>query len=547
MNERTKLGLEVLEAALLLGLLGDALLRATPWGLNVFLWTGALATASIMLLARWRCVALTGEGRWLVLPTIFFALAFAWRDSPVLEFLDALALLVTLSLIALRARTGRIRLAGLVEYGLGTILASFDALFGSFALLLRDIRWKDIPHRGWSRHAMGVARGLLIAIPLLLVFGALFMAADAVFEGIINSTLHLDFGQLLTHVLLVLFIAWVVGGFLRGTLVGNKIILAGQGYPPSPSLSGQATDAVAKPDASENKSGDTPRPPAPVSLGVTEIGVALGLLDALFLCFVVIQIRYFFGGAALVQTATGLTYAEYARRGFFELVTVATLSLPLLLAAHWLLRKENHVHERVFRALAGGQILLLFVIMTSAIARMRLYQSEYGLTELRLYTTAFMCWLALVFIWFAATVLRGRRERFTCGALVAGFLIIAALHQINPDAFIVRANMAHARAGRGFDAGYAASLSADAVPALVESLAAMNRYDRCKVAARIIERHSTERPDWRTWNWSRAEARSVRQENAEKLRGMACPQNARGANNSTDQAVADSATPSTRY
>lgn len=35
MSERTKFGLEVLEAAVLLGILGDVMLRATPWGLNV--------------------------------------------------------------------------------------------------------------------------------------------------------------------------------------------------------------------------------------------------------------------------------------------------------------------------------------------------------------------------------------------------------------------------------------------------------------------------------------------------------------------------------
>ncbi len=54
MNEKTKTGLEILEAALLLGILGDALLRVTPWGLNVFLWIGALVAAMIMLTLRRR-------------------------------------------------------------------------------------------------------------------------------------------------------------------------------------------------------------------------------------------------------------------------------------------------------------------------------------------------------------------------------------------------------------------------------------------------------------------------------------------------------------
>src|SRR4029450_7185907 len=132
-------------------------------------------------------------------------------------------------------------------------------------------------------------------------------------------------------------------------------------------------------------------------LGVTETAIVLGLLDVLFLKFVVVQFQYFFGGAARIQAVAGLTYAEYARRGFFELVGVAALVLPLLLAAHWLLRKEKARDEIVFRVLAGAQIALLFVMMVSAFQRMRLYQREYGLTELRVYTTVFMGWLGRAF------------------------------------------------------------------------------------------------------------------------------------------------------
>src|SRR5205085_5750237 len=142
----------------------------------------------------------------------------------------------------------------------------------------------------------------------------------------------------------------------------------------------------------------------------------LVLLDALFLCFVCVQVRYLFGGATWVAQVAGLTYAEYARRGFFELVWATALVLPLLLALHWLLRTDDRAAQRIFRALAAAQLVLLFVVIASALTRMRLYQREYGLTELRLYTTAFMGWLALVFVWFAATVLRGARERFACGA-----------------------------------------------------------------------------------------------------------------------------------
>jgi hypothetical protein len=263
------------------------------------------------------------------------------------------------------------------------------------------------------------------------------------------------------------------------------------------------------------------------ALGAVEIGIVLGLLNVLFACFVIVQFRYFFGGAARVMSVTDLTYAEYARRGFFELTWVAGLVLPLLLIIHALLRQESQVANRIFRSLAGTQVALLFVIMASAVARMRLYQGEYGLTELRLYTTAFMLWLGLVFVWFAWTVLvRSRRERFACGALIAAFVTIGLLHPLNPDALIVRANTAHARAGRSFDAVYAATLSADAVPALISALPSLSRDERCLVAREVSARWSHPAPeeDWRAWSLGRSGARrAVSTHRREALSEADCP------------------------
>jgi hypothetical protein len=248
------------------------------------------------------------------------------------------------------------------------------------------------------------------------------------------------------------------------------------------------------------------RPPL-FALGITEIGITLGLLDALFLFFVFIQLRYLFGGAALVQATTGLTWAEYARRGFFELVAVAALALPLLLGADALLRRENRSHAHLFRLLAGALVLLLFVVLASAFERMRLYQEAFGLTELRLYVTAFLGWLAVLFAWFMATVLRGRRDRFAFGALVSGFLAIGLLNAINPDAVIVRTNAGRVDLRHRLDTEYVTSLSADAVPEAIAALPRLQGEERRDLAGSLLKQWSPPSDrDWRTWNWSRARA-----------------------------------------
>src|SRR5918997_1955639 len=270
-----------------------------------------------------------------------------------------------------------------------------------------------------------------------------------------------------------------------------------------------------------------PRPRV-LSLGTVEIGIVLGLLDLLFLTFVEIQVRYLFGGAGRVAATAGLTYAEYARRGFFELVTVTALALPLLLIAHWLLRTETRAQERLFKALAGIMLVLLFVVVASALQRMYLYQQEFGLTELRLYTTIFMVWISVVLLWFVLTVLRARRDRFAFGALIAGFAAIFAINAMNPDALVASTNIDRMEEGKRFDAYYLTTLSADAVPVLVESLPEIGDtrlWKNYTVEEAVVDRLYPKEQDWRTWNLSRSRARqsvkSYLEDQAERAPGMA--------------------------
>lgn len=491
MSEGTRTGLAIAATALLLGVAADALLRTTQVGLNGFLWIAALL-AVLGLLARRMRIALAGEGRWLIPPALFLAAALAWRDSPTLVALDFLALAATLALVAAAGREGSLRTAGILDTAAGAAWAGVQTAFGVLLLALDDIRWQEIPWGRGSGRLKAAARGLLLALPLVLVFGALFSAADAVFGKLVAGLLDWVPSNLMNHFLVAGFWAWLAAGFLRAALVARR------------------------PDLSRWER------PAAFTLGMLETGIVLGMLNALFLAFVVVQFRYFFGGAALVEATAGLTYAEYARRGFFELVAVAALLLPTLLVGDWLQPAGNQAQQRLFRALAGTLVALLLVIMVSAAQRMRLYLEAFGLTELRLYASAFMAWLALLVGWFTLTVLRGRRERFVFGVLVSGLAVLAALHALNPDGFIVRTNLERMRQGHALDGVYAASLSADAVPALVEALPAMDGGVRRLVADHLLRRWGHDGgADWREWNWSRAQARRVVDENRERLRAMA--------------------------
>jgi hypothetical protein len=247
--------------------------------------------------------------------------------------------------------------------------------------------------------------------------------------------------------------------------------------------------------------------PTPFTLGTVEVGVILGLMNLLFLSFVIVQVPYLFGGMDLVQNTPDFKLAEYARRGFGELVAVSALVLPVLLIGQWLIRKENPFDQKLFRVLTVIQIALLFVIMASAVQRLVLLTGNlgYGMTTVRLYPLIFMGWLAIVFVWFALTVLRGSRQYFAWGALWSAFLILGATHVLNPDEFIVKTNIALMEQGREFDASYNSRLSDDGLPALLTSFDKFNDQDQQIIIRGVSQRFCEERTggDLRSWNLSR--------------------------------------------
>jgi len=492
-SDRTRLGLEILGAGVVLGITGDGLLRATPWGLNALLCTTGLVTAAVWLVRRHR-VAVSADAPWLGAAALLVASTFVARDSRTLHAFDTIGLTIVLAVSFMSIQGVGLRGRQAWHYVRAGFDAAVSAWIGVFPLIGRDVAWSELPRGGRLGQARAVALGVALAFPLLVVFGGLFSSADAVFHDVASDLFAIDFDSVREHLGLFGIFTALTAGYLRGAL-----------------LRAAPSRSVAEGDSR-------------LSLGIIPVATALGLVDLLFLMFVVIQLRYLFGGAELIATATGLTYAEYARRGFFELVTASALVLPLLAGADWLLRNESREHQRTFRQVAIVLLLLLAVVMASALARMRLYVGAFGLSEIRVYSTAFMLYLAGVFAWFAWTTLRGERRRFAFGALVLGFVVLGGLHLVNPDALIVRTNLARPPAERPFDGWYAASLSADAVPLLLEALPRLDGRQQCTVAAGLREQLGRlERDDWRNWNFARAQARRLLRDQSARLQTDVCP------------------------
>lgn len=474
LQTRGRLAMQIIAGSLALGVAGDSLLRPVPWGINSVLWLAALLGFTGWMMSRHGQPPSRRE-ICLGLAAGVFAGGIAWRSSRALTHLNLLAVAAFLAAGLAGARGGRFFLGGVFEHLWRFAGAAGGAAVGYIPLFLGESWWTPQATVGWGSRLRAITIGTLMAIPLLIVFGGLLASADALFRSLLERVFDFNLPEVISHVIPIALCAWLVAGWLAALLFRA------------------ATDTR------------PPSLPQVLTLGPVEIGVALGLVNALFAAFLLVQVGHLFGGDAWVQLTPGLTYAEYARRGFFELVAVVVIALPVLLTADWLLGVNR---RRGFRWQAGLMVAMLSVILASAWHRMRLYQAEFGWTELRFFVSAFMLWLAATLVWFSATVLTGRRGHFTGGALAAGILLIAGLNTCNPAGWIARQNLAHAQAGHGFDANYAVQLGDDAVPTLLAGLNALAPEDRLALRSGWAVT-MPETTDWRSWNWSRSQSRRL--------------------------------------
>jgi hypothetical protein len=324
--------------------------------------------------------------------------------------------------------------------------------------------------RGRAR-LRGIVRGAMVAAPLLVVLGVLLASADAVFASLFH--IEADPASILTHSIAIVGGAWVMAGLLRA--------------------------------ASGARIG---RLPAGPRLGQTEALVVLGSMNALFLAFAAAQlVALSQGGRRVIETA-GLTYAEYARRGFFQLLAVAAITLATLLILRALVRHGDPAATRTFTVFAELTVALALVIVFVSVRRLGLYADVFGLTMLRLYCTIFAYWIGAVFVLLGLVLAGAGRGRswWPAAAVGVGLAGLLWLNVVNPEAVVVRHNVAFAaRTGR-FDPAYVSGLSDDAIPALVGSLPNLDPASRRLVLSRLCPPPPIEHRGWAAYNVARDRA-----------------------------------------
>jgi hypothetical protein len=366
---------------------------------------------------------------------------------------------------------------------LGTVAAASYALVGGRTVVgvvlaamslpmaaLRALPWIG---RGVSsrltrgRGAWGPSlRTAATSVGLLVVFGALFASADAVFASLLPAV---DLADLPARaVVFVVFTGLALAAAFLGAAPPRWDVLS-----PAPARAVRAVEWIAP----------------------------IGGVVALFAVFVAVQVTVLLGGDDYVLRTAGLTYAEHARSGFGQLVVVTLLTLAVVSAAVRWAPRETPGQRRLLRLLLGALCVLALAVVVFALNRLHLYEVAFGFTRLRLFMNVFEGWLGLLLV---LVLLAGVRLRapWLPGAIVGtAAAALLGLAAINADGFVAERNVDRFAETGKVDVAYLQVLSADAVPAI----------DRLPEPARSCALSGIRLTDdgWAGWNLGRAHAKDI--------------------------------------
>ena len=453
-------------AVLVVGLVADQFLRSGAVGLGA---SATFASAAVLLVFAGRISRL--EPRLLAASAVLFGTWLSLRASAWLLVPDIAVALVLLGIAASLSFRGSMLDVGIAEVIARGFHGAFHGIAGA-AFVAKPLARVRVRVSGLAP----IARGLLIAIPIAAVLAALLASADPIFASFFNF--NFDFGRLALDAFFVLVASLAMAGLLR--------LAAAE---PLPRVEGPSW-----------------------RLGTTEAVIVLALLDTVFAAFASAQAIAASGTGAATLRSAGITYSDYARSGFFQLLWVAGITLVVLVLFSRVTGFAHRTGKLTFLVLAEAAIALTLLIVLVASTRLSLYEDAYGFTMLRLYSHVFAGLVAVVFLLLAVDLagLFPKRRWFVGVSSIAALVVLMALNVANPEALVVGLNINRANQTHKIDAQYFHELSSDAGPAILASRSQLDSAlwpDVMSVACAGPRNYA---PELSAFNWADAEAAEAR-------------------------------------
>jgi hypothetical protein len=333
----------------------------------------------------------------------------------------------------------------------------------------------DAPRSVSSPRARSIIKGALLSAPLVLVLIALLGSADPIIRwGTDRVVEWLPDWSFPPRLLFFVFLLSITVGV--NSISSRQV---GSNLPNMPALNNRVT------------------------IGLTEQRMMLWSAAAVLWLFVLLQISYFIHPPPVAMDS-GVTFAEYARRGFGELSFATTIVGAIILILEYTRPADTTERDRkMLVRLELALLVALELVLISAFRRVILYEQAYGFTTGRLFPQAYMVGMSLVLIALAIEIVRGSIS-ISFGRRVAeiGLGVFTVLVFWNYEAWIVNRNIDRAAQSGKFDGVYAGRLSMDAMPTLVSRRAELPPDGRTIVEARLACVRLPAERRWFEWNRS---------------------------------------------
>jgi hypothetical protein len=455
-------------------LLGATILANTSPGVNWGIWTFACA-ATVLISRRSSGLRSAKPALIFALGAIFTAFAAVATTEPA-----ARACIVLLTAVLLACLLSTVDATELSAITATRLARSPFSAAGRIALAApREISLAAKSATGI--HSRVFLRRALLAAPVVAILALLLAGADPVFHaGIQNIEGWLPSDTITARIVFFVFLALLLLGSCS-TLADLQLGSPLREYAPAPRR-------------------------LPLADAIVVTASALGVL----VVFLVLQLAYVFI-ALPGQAGSGITYADYARRGFGELCVVVSIVVAVILVTEKFRETSgDHSRQRILRVLQFALLAAAALILISAQRRIALYEDAYGYTTARVHASAFMIFMAGFLALLAVELRRsgissslGRR-----GAAIAMIIVLSILFW-NDQAWIMNRNIDRARRDGKFDDRYALSLSLDALPTLLHRRAEISPATWAKLKTRLRCGLSREPRQWYSWNFAYSAAESA--------------------------------------
>ena len=411
------------------------------------------------------------------LPALMLSSTFAIYSNQVLSILNFLIvpylLVMTISLVSTTNRADWFDIRFLADF--------FRRLFIPLRYIhmpfLTLFRMEDKSGKNKKRIFPRVAIGVLISIPLLAIIIWLLSSADIVFKELF---VNIPISKIVQHFFIIIVATVYAICFFW---------------------------ALLKEFDEKEKTPKYEKINYKRFLDPVILMTILSLLNVVFCVFSVIQFKYLFGGESYIQPSS-FTYAEYARRGFFELVVVAVINFFIMLIAVLFLKKEGKKSGIAIKILLSLLVGFTFVMLSSAFYRMLLYEEAYGFTYLRIFVQTFMILLfflfiiSIVFIWY-------EKLPIIKAYFIATLAVYVILNFANVDAMIARNNIYRYKETGQLDIRYLEGLSYDAIPEMEKLVGDKKVGGEVLVFFKQKKLELQKQDAWQSFNYSRAKASTV--------------------------------------